>query len=43
MKLARLFSLRRTPQSKPIRGTVPNSAGGHAFPVDDWQPTRTVA
>ena len=25
-----------TPQSLPIPGTVPNSAGGHAFPVDDW-------
>ena len=25
-----------TPQSAPIPGTVPNSAGGHAFPVDDW-------
>lgn len=25
-----------TPQSEPIAGTVPNSAGGHAFPVDDW-------
>ena len=33
---ARLFSLRRTPQSEPIPGTVANSAGGHAFPVDDW-------
>jgi 60 kDa SS-A/Ro ribonucleoprotein len=35
-KYARLFSLRRTPQSEPIPGTVPNSAGGYAFPVDDW-------
>ena len=25
-----------TPQVAPIPGTVPNSAGGHAFPVDDW-------
>ena len=25
-----------TAQSAPIAGTVPNSAGGHAFPVDDW-------
>lgn len=33
---ARLFSLRRAPQSEPIPGTVPNAAGGHAFPVDDW-------
>lgn len=33
---ASLFSLRRTPQSEPLPGTVPNSAGGYAFPVDDW-------
>lgn len=33
---AKLFSLRRTPQSEPIPGAVPNSAGGHAFAVDDW-------
>jgi len=25
-----------TPQTEPIAGTVPNSAGGYAFPVDDW-------
>jgi 60 kDa SS-A/Ro ribonucleoprotein len=25
-----------TPQAQPIPGTVPNAAGGHAFPVDDW-------
>lgn len=24
------------PQSEPMPGTVPNSAGGHASPVDDW-------
>lgn len=24
------------PQHQAIPGTVPNSAGGHAFPVDDW-------
>jgi 60 kDa SS-A/Ro ribonucleoprotein len=29
-------STRATPQSQPIAGTVPNSAGGHAYPVDDW-------
>lgn len=33
---ARIFSLFRTPQSLPIHGTVANSAGGYAFPVDDW-------
>src|SRR5882724_3683489 len=32
----RIFSPHRTPQSEPIAGTVANSAGGHAFPVDDW-------
>jgi len=36
MKLAKMFSLRRTPQSEPIPGTVPNTAGGHAFAVGDW-------
>jgi 60 kDa SS-A/Ro ribonucleoprotein len=30
------FSLRATPQSAPIPGTVKNAAGGYAFPVDDW-------
>lgn len=30
------ISTRATPQSKPIPGTIPNSAGGHAFPVDDF-------
>jgi 60 kDa SS-A/Ro ribonucleoprotein len=33
---ARLFSLRQTPQSEPIPGTVANSSGGYAFAVDDW-------
>lgn len=32
----KLFSLRRTPQSEPVPGTVANSAGGFAFPVDGW-------
>jgi 60 kDa SS-A/Ro ribonucleoprotein len=32
----KLFSLRRTPQSEPIPGTVANSAGGFSFPVDEW-------
>jgi 60 kDa SS-A/Ro ribonucleoprotein len=32
------FSTRQTTQSQPIPGSnqVPNSAGGYAFPVDDW-------
>jgi 60 kDa SS-A/Ro ribonucleoprotein len=33
---ARIFSLFRTPQSEPMAGTVANSSGGYAFPVDDW-------
>ena len=36
MKYGKLFSLRKTPQSEPIAGTVANSAGGYAFPADDW-------
>jgi 60 kDa SS-A/Ro ribonucleoprotein len=33
-----LFSTTRTPQSEPIPGSAqaPNSAGGHAWPVDHW-------
>ena len=37
--LSTIFSRRTaaaTPQTQAIPGTVPNSAGGHAFPVDDW-------
>jgi hypothetical protein len=26
----------RTPQTRPIPNTVPNSAGGYAFAIDDW-------
>lgn len=38
MNYARHFSTRQTPQSEPIPGSnqVANSAGGYAFPVDDW-------
>lgn len=35
----KIFSRRTdaaTPQTQPIAGTVPNSAGGFAFAVDDW-------
>lgn len=28
--------LGKTPQSAPLAGQVQNSAGGYAFPVDDW-------
>jgi 60 kDa SS-A/Ro ribonucleoprotein len=30
------FSTRRTSQSEPLPGQVPNSAGGHAYEVSDW-------
>jgi 60 kDa SS-A/Ro ribonucleoprotein len=38
MKYVRHFSTRATPQREPIPGSnqVRNSAGGYAFPVDDW-------
>ncbi len=38
MSLRKLFSLRQTPQNKPIPGTnqVRNEAGGYAWPVDNW-------
>src|SRR5450756_2367141 len=38
MKLRGLFSRKSTPQSQPIPGSrqVPNSAGGYAYPIDDW-------
>ena len=36
------FITRATPQTQPIpdSGQVPNSAGGHAWPVDDWARLR---
>ncbi len=30
------YAAATAPQTAPIRNTVPNSAGGHAFAVDDW-------
>jgi 60 kDa SS-A/Ro ribonucleoprotein len=38
IKYVRHVSTKVTPQREPIPGStqVPNSAGGHAFPVDDW-------
>jgi len=38
VKYVRHFSTRVTPQREAIPGSaqVPNSAGGYAFPVDDW-------
>jgi 60 kDa SS-A/Ro ribonucleoprotein len=37
-KFTKFFSTKATPQSAPIPGSkqVPNSAGGYAWPVDDW-------
>jgi 60 kDa SS-A/Ro ribonucleoprotein len=29
-----------TPQTEPLAGQVPNSAGGHSYPVDDWARLR---
>lgn len=38
MKLFQYLSPKITPQSEPVPGkpTVPNSAGGYSFEVDDW-------
>jgi len=38
MKYVRHFSTKATSQRQAIPGSsqVPNSAGGYAFPVDDW-------
>jgi len=38
MKFTKHYSTQITSQSQPIPGTkqVPNSAGGYAWPVDDW-------
>jgi 60 kDa SS-A/Ro ribonucleoprotein len=38
VKYVRHFSTRATPQCEPIpvSAQVPNSAGGYAYPVDDW-------
>lgn len=37
-KFTKFFSTQATPQGQPIPGTnqVPNSAGGHAWALDDW-------
>ena len=37
-KFTQFFSTKTTPQREPIPGTaqVPNSAGGHAWGLDDW-------
>jgi 60 kDa SS-A/Ro ribonucleoprotein len=39
MTYAKHFSKHKTvtPQNQPIPGTVPNSAGGYSFAVDDWK------
>jgi 60 kDa SS-A/Ro ribonucleoprotein len=40
MSYLKQFSTRHTPQSEPLPGQVPNSAGGHAWAVDDWMRLR---
>jgi len=42
MSYLRRFGTRRVPQSAPLPGSgqVPNSAGGHAWAVDDWARLR---
>ena len=37
-KFTKHFATKSTPQTRPIPGTaqVPNSAGGYAWPIDDW-------
>lgn len=39
-KAYRNVGTRNTPVTDPIPGTVPNSGGGHSFPVDDWTRLR---
>jgi 60 kDa SS-A/Ro ribonucleoprotein len=36
MKYAKHLKDAATPQAEPAPGTVPNSAGGYSFAVDDW-------
>lgn len=36
MSYLKQYSTRRTPQSEPLPGQVPNNAGGHAYAVGDW-------
>ncbi len=38
LKFHKFYSTKATPQSQPMPGTtqLPNSAGGYAWPVDDW-------
>jgi 60 kDa SS-A/Ro ribonucleoprotein len=37
MSYLNIFNKKQTPQSEPIPGTVPNSAGGYSFALDDWK------
>lgn len=37
MVYAQFYNKRVTPQSEALDGQVKNSAGGYAFPVDDWK------
>jgi 60 kDa SS-A/Ro ribonucleoprotein len=40
MHYLKQFGARRVPQWRPLRGQVPNSAGGHAWAVDVWTRLR---
>jgi 60 kDa SS-A/Ro ribonucleoprotein len=40
MSYLKRFGARRAPQSVPLPGQVPNSAGGHAWAVDVWARLR---
>ena len=40
MSYLKPYRTRRTPQSEALVGQVPNSAGGHAWAVDDWERLR---
>jgi 60 kDa SS-A/Ro ribonucleoprotein len=40
MNYLREISTRQTPQSEPLVGQVENSAGGHAWAVDEWTRLR---
>jgi 60 kDa SS-A/Ro ribonucleoprotein len=40
MNYLKQFGTRRVPQSIPLRGQVPNSAGGHVWAIDVWTRLR---
>ena len=40
MSYLKRHGTKNVPQSAPLRDQVPNSAGGYAWPVDDWTRLR---